>query len=96
MPVLECTDGRPALEHGLRELAVVELDVTQHRLFEIPAAAEPATLQDVLDPAVDGLRGDPMPLRQDPRRLVTRPDRRPHLWRGRRLLVKRNQHAGLA
>ena len=27
MPVLERADGRPALQHGLRELAVVELDV---------------------------------------------------------------------
>jgi hypothetical protein len=55
MPVLERTDGRPALQHGLRELAVVELDVAQDCLFEILAAAEPVALQNVLDPAVEPL-----------------------------------------
>jgi hypothetical protein len=55
MPVLERADGRSAVQHGLRELAVVELDLTQDRLFKILAAAEPVPLQNVLD-----LAGEPL------------------------------------
>lgn len=37
VPVLEGVDERSALQDGLRELAVVEADVAQDRLFQILA-----------------------------------------------------------
>lgn len=55
MSVLERVDGRLALDHGLRELAIVEADVAQGGLSEVFAAAEAVALQDVLDPAVETL-----------------------------------------
>ncbi len=55
MPVLERVDGRSAFQDGLRELAVVEADVAQDRLFQILSGAEAVALQDVLDPAVESL-----------------------------------------
>ena len=55
MPVLERVDWGAALEHGLRELAVVKADVAQDGLFQVFAAAETVALQDVLNPAVEPL-----------------------------------------
>jgi len=55
IPVLERVDWGAALEHGLRELAVVKADVAQDGLFQVFAAAEAVALQDVLDPAVEPL-----------------------------------------
>ena len=55
LPVLERVDGRSTLQHGLRELTVVEADVAKDGLFEILAAAEAVALQDVLDPAIEAL-----------------------------------------
>ena len=39
----------------MRELAVVEPDVAQDRLFEVLATVEVMALEDVLDPAVEAL-----------------------------------------
>ena len=55
MPVLEGADGCSALQHGLRELTVVEADVAQDGLLEVLAGAEAVALQHVLDPAVEAL-----------------------------------------
>jgi hypothetical protein len=55
MPVFQGVDGRSALQHGLRELAVVEPDVAQDGLLEVLAGAESVALQNVLDPAVEPL-----------------------------------------
>jgi hypothetical protein len=55
MPVLERVYGHAPVQHGLRELAVVEADVAHEGLFETISAAEAMALQDVLDLAVEAL-----------------------------------------
>ncbi len=55
MPVLERIDWRAAFQNGLRQLAVVEADVAEKRLFEVLAAAETVALEHVLDPTVEPL-----------------------------------------
>lgn len=55
LPVLERPDGPLALQGGLRELAVVEVDVAQEGPLQVLAALEAVALQDVLDPAVEAL-----------------------------------------
>ena len=53
VPALEGPDGRSALEDGLWQLAVVEVDVAQEGPLQVLAAPEAVALEDVLDPAVE-------------------------------------------
>jgi hypothetical protein len=55
LPVLEGVDGSSAFQEGLRERAVVEVDVAQEGLGKVLAALEAMALQDVVDPAVEPL-----------------------------------------
>ena len=55
MPVLERINWRAAFQNGLRQLAVVEADVAEKRLFEVLAAAETVALEHVPDPSVETL-----------------------------------------
>ncbi len=55
MPVLERIDWRAAFQNGLWQLAVVEADVAEKRLFEVLAAAETVALEHVPDPSVEPL-----------------------------------------
>jgi hypothetical protein len=49
VPVFQGVDGHLAFEDGLRDLAFVEADIAQDRLFEVLAGAEAVALRDVLD-----------------------------------------------
>ena len=53
MSVLEGTDWRSCPKDGLRERAVVEVDVAQDVPRQVLSALEEMALKDVLDPAVE-------------------------------------------
>ncbi|GGC23049.1 hypothetical protein GCM10011363_44460 [Marivita lacus] len=53
LPLLESRDGRPCFENGLRELAVVEMNIAQDGLLQLFTALETMVLQDIFDAAVE-------------------------------------------
>lgn len=55
IPFLEGFDGCSSLEDGLRQLAVVEVDVAQDGLLQVVAALEPMALKNILDATVESL-----------------------------------------
>src|SRR6056297_975919 len=55
LPVLEGGDGGSPFQDGLRELAVVEVDVAQDGLLEVLAALEAMALKNILDATVEPL-----------------------------------------
>jgi len=55
LPVLESVYWGSPFQDGLRQLAVVEVDVAQEGPLQVLAALEAMALKDVLDPAIEPL-----------------------------------------